>query len=79
MSYAEGTKTKQVGRFLFLQKYLSTNTGDQEGTLPHLSEINKKLSEKSSSDCGLVLFVFQKGSCVLKLLAKYSYSCVRVI
>lgn len=57
MSYAEGTKTKQVGRFLFLQKYLSTNTGDQEGTLPHLSEMNKKLSEKSSSDCGLVLFV----------------------
>lgn len=43
MSYAEGTKTKQVGRFLFLQKYISKNTRDQEGILPHLLEINKKI------------------------------------
>lgn len=42
MPYAEGTNTKQVGRFLLLKKYLSTSTMDQEGTLPDLLEINFK-------------------------------------
>lgn len=69
MPYAEGTKTKQVGRFLLLQKYLSTNTREQEGTLPHLLQINRKLSEKSSSDCGFV-FCFPEKIRLLQHIAR---------
>lgn len=69
MSYAEGTKTKQMGRFLFLQKYLSTNSRDQAGTLPHLLEINKEWKHQVLA---VVRFGLGKRSYILTPLTKRS-------